>query len=284
MNPRYQKFLLIPLFVGAITGCASQGERRDADVNPACAALGAVVGGGTAAAITIAAGPIGAGVSVGAFLGAMACHQMATQKVAVTQAHVAASPPPPAPAPTSAPAVVPVDADSDGDGVADRLDRCPGTPADTHVGRDGCPDVLLTLTGIHFQFDSAAIDPASSAVLDQAVATLAATRDVTVRVEGHCDSVGTDAYNRVLSNRRALAVSAYLVAHAVPQARLKAIGMGESRPVAPNDRAQGRILDRRVEFHVEHGVTGANTDVETWRDIDRSGSTHEVDDTQKAPR
>ena len=278
MKLRYHKVVLVSVIAGAVAGCASQGGQRNGDMSPLCAAVGGVIGGGTAAAITIAAGPIGAGVGVGALIGALACQHKASQNVAVAQVSTAA------PAPAPAPMAEVADPDSDGDGVADRLDRCPDTPSGTRVDAQGCPDVLLTLTGINFRFDSAEIDPSSAAILEQAMATLASTSNVYLRVEGHCDSIGTDEYNLALSARRAQAVTDYLVAHGFARSRLTVVGKGEAEPVAPNDTEQGRAANRRVEFRVEHGAAASDAGAETWRDVDHSVSTGAVDTSGGPPR
>ena len=71
-------------------------------------------------------------------------------------------------------------------------------------------------------------------------------------VEGHTDSVGTDAYNQRLSERRANAVRDVLVnQHGLDASRVDAVGYGESRPVADNSTEEGRAINRRVEAEVE---------------------------------
>ncbi|MBH3337850.1 OmpA family protein [Pseudomonas mendocina] len=71
-------------------------------------------------------------------------------------------------------------------------------------------------------------------------------------VEGHTDSVGSDAYNQGLSERRASAVRDVLVnQYGVESGRVQAVGYGESRPVADNANADGRAINRRVEAEVE---------------------------------
>lgn len=189
-----------------------------------------------------AAGPIGAGVLIGAMLGSLACADAAPPAVPVA----AAPPPPPAvTADTTAPVL-----DSDGDGVPDGRDLCPGTPPGTAVDANGCPPILLTLTGVNFAFDSSSVEPASERILDAAVEALASAPAIDVRVVGHTDSVGPDDYNVLLAARRANAVVAYLVAHDIPAARLSAEGRGEREPITSNTTAAGRFENRRVELHV----------------------------------
>ena len=77
-----------------------------------------------------------------------------------------------------------------------------------------------------------------------------------VRVEGHTDSKGSDAYNQRLSQRRAEAVVKYLSGKGIDRSRLESTGLGEGRPIAPNqnpdgsDNPIGRAKNRRTEFHV----------------------------------
>lgn len=214
------------------------------------------------------AGPIGAGLFVGALLGTLAC----TEGPPPAQPVAAVVPPAPTPAPAP-------ELDSDGDGVIDRLDRCPDTPAGTKVDANGCPEILLTLTGVNFKFDSSRIEPASEQILNQAVEALNNASSVNVRIEGHTDSTGSDAYNQSLSERRANAVRDYLVDHGIDGARLTTEGKGESQPVASNDTADGRYQNRRVEFHVAGAMSSTgdspvytftyNMSPERWRSLDQ---------------
>src|SRR5690606_813015 len=76
--------------------------------------------------------------------------------------------------------------------------------------------------------------------------------DSRIRVEGHTDSVGPEAYNQGLSERRANSVREQLIQeYKVDQSRLEVRGYGESRPVAPNDTAEGRQQNRRTDIIVE---------------------------------
>jgi OOP family OmpA-OmpF porin len=71
-------------------------------------------------------------------------------------------------------------------------------------------------------------------------------------IAGHTDSVGTFAYNYLLSARRARAVREYLVQQGVPGYRMTAVGYGEGLPIAPNATVEGRALNRRgVELRVK---------------------------------
>jgi len=185
---------------------------------------------------------------LGAVLGSLACASDAPPA-----APLAATP-----EPTQAPPPVAAapELDSDGDGVPDARDLCPGTPSGSRVDANGCPSILLTLTGVNFAFDSSTVEADSARVLDEAVMALEAAPGVEVTVVGHTDSVGTADYNQDLSERRANAVLDYLAAHGVAAARLSAEGRGEHAPVTSNATAAGRFDNRRVELH----VAGATAD------------------------
>jgi len=152
-------------------------------------------------------------------------------------APVVAPPPPPPPPPAKC-------VDSDGDGVSDEVDKCPGTPAGTKVDSVGCP--LEQTLKLLFDFDSAELRPESITELERVVKFMGDVPFAKAMVEGHTDSVGTDAYNQALSDRRAKAVFDYLSSRGVDPARLSSIGYGETKPIADNATAEGRQLNRRV--------------------------------------
>jgi outer membrane protein OmpA-like peptidoglycan-associated protein len=77
-----------------------------------------------------------------------------------------------------------------------------------------------------------------------------------LEIEGHTDSVGSDAFNQQLSEQRASGVMQYLVSQGLPQSSVTAHGFGKSDPVASNDTPQGRQQNRRVEIIVSGEVIG----------------------------
>ncbi|HLS83036.1 MAG TPA: OmpA family protein, partial [Arenimonas sp.] len=87
-------------------------------------------------------------------------------------------------------------------------------------------------------------------VLDQVAQTLKEYDQTLIEVAGHTDSVGSDAYNQKLSERRAQAVADYLISRGVSGTRLMVIGAGESHPVASNETEAGRAENRRVELTI----------------------------------
>jgi outer membrane protein OmpA-like peptidoglycan-associated protein len=107
----------------------------------------------------------------------------------------------------------------------------------------------LELPGVYFAFGTAAIDPISDRALAELARSLAAHPEWKVTVEGHTDSVGTDAANATLSKRRAEAVRARLAErHGVDTREWGAAGYGATRPRESNATIEGRARNRRVEL------------------------------------
>jgi OOP family OmpA-OmpF porin len=152
------------------------------------------------------------------------------------------------------------DSDSDGDGVNDCDDKCPGSQAGQTIGPDGCPvPVSIDLKGVNFDFDKSTLRPDAVAILNEAIEILKRYPELKVEVAGHTDSIGTDAYNQGLSERRSRAVYDYLTSNGIDAARLVGPnGYGESRPIAPNtnedgsDNPEGRAKNRRTELNVQN--------------------------------
>jgi outer membrane protein OmpA-like peptidoglycan-associated protein len=106
----------------------------------------------------------------------------------------------------------------------------------------------IVLRGVLFDFNKAKIRPGDAAVLDEAAEILKSHPSVVVNVNGYCDAIGSETYNLKLSQRRAEAVARYLEQHGVPGAHLIPHGYGKTNFVAPNDTAEGRAQNRRVEW------------------------------------
>lgn len=111
----------------------------------------------------------------------------------------------------------------------------------------------FTLEGdILFDFDSSDIRLDAEPVLNEVAERLTECPAVHIKVEGHTDSRGSEAYNQALSERRAAAVAGYLEARGVAAERLDSVGMGEGVPIEPNrnpdgsDNPDGRAKNRRV--------------------------------------
>jgi len=188
-----------------------------------CAAIGAAALGGTGAYLgTETPGHDGdeigmyggAGLLLGGAGGYLICRAM--------QKEEAPPPPPPPPAPRAAPAP-------------------PPAPVEERI----------VLRGVNFDFDKSDIRPDAAVILDEAASQLAGHPSGNVTVGGYTDSVGTDAYNQGLSERRANSVKDYLVGKGVDASRLSTVGYGETNPIASNDTADGRALNRRVELNLD---------------------------------
>jgi outer membrane protein OmpA-like peptidoglycan-associated protein len=105
---------------------------------------------------------------------------------------------------------------------------------------------------VKFDFDKAQVKPESYGDIENLADFMTQYPQTTTVVEGHTDSVGSDAYNQTLSERRASAVRDVLVnQYGVGGDRVNAAGYGETRPVADNASADGRAVNRRVEAEVE---------------------------------
>ena len=208
--------------VFALTACANGRPRPGA-----CAAVGAVTGAGVGGTIGHEGPPdydyfewrnvayaAGGAVILGT-AGYFICKALAKED--------APPPPPPPPAPAAEPAA---------------------PPAAPQVAEK------IILRGVNFDFDKDEIRSGDAVILDEAAGMLAGA-EARVRIEGHTDSTGPEAYNQGLSERRANSVRSYLVSHGVDASRLTTVGYGESRPISDNATREGRALNRRVELQVE---------------------------------
>jgi len=146
--------------------------------------------------------------------------------------------------------------DTDGDGFPDNKDNCP-----TVKGTDnGCPaKIIETVTEpvvndvigqrkVYFNTDSTELDLNAKETLDAIAANLKSDTDYNISIEGHADSRGTDNYNDKLSLARAQAIKSYLDSKNLNNSTITISAKGESQPIAPNNTADGRALNRRVEL------------------------------------
>jgi OOP family OmpA-OmpF porin len=105
----------------------------------------------------------------------------------------------------------------------------------------------VCIEGANFEFDSAKLRNVEVKKLNEVVSFAEKYHDAQLEADGHTDSIGTEAYNRKLSERRAESVKAYLVKKGVAADRITTVGHGESKPIADNKTREGRELNRRVE-------------------------------------
>ena len=99
-----------------------------------------------------------------------------------------------------------------------------------------------------FDFDKSVLKPAGKKSIDDAIAKMQQIDVQMVIATGHTDSIGTDAYNQKLSERRATSVKEYMVSKGVAAAKITTLGKGETQPVATNKTKEGRAKNRRVDI------------------------------------
>lgn len=151
--------------------------------------------------------------------------------------------------------------DTDGDGINDDLDRCPNVAGVPSLA--GCPQKEVSTDSvsqadkvkiqeisknIFFETASTNLKPVSKAKLDELHSIIKGYSDFTLSIEGHTDSSGAADLNQRLSEKRAAAVRNYLVSKGLPSHRITSIGYGENRPIADNNTAEGKRMNRRVEL------------------------------------
>ena len=116
------------------------------------------------------------------------------------------------------------------------------------VTRQG-DNLILNMPGdVTFDSNSSDIKPDFYEVLRSVALVLGEFEKTTIHITGYTDSTGTFKYNFALSQRRSQAVGAYLKAQGIHSARIYTQGKGPEEPVAPNDTAHGRQMNRRVEL------------------------------------
>jgi outer membrane protein OmpA-like peptidoglycan-associated protein len=139
--------------------------------------------------------------------------------------------------------------DTDGDGVPDYLDKCPNTPLGTAVTLDGCSDEFQEYVfnaSTLFNAGEAILTPDSYDELNKVVSRIKLRPNAKWRIEGHTDERGTPQYNKVLSLQRAQSVYNYFVSQGLRENNFEVVGLGEDFPIADNNTAEGRRMNRRV--------------------------------------
>ncbi len=139
-----------------------------------------------------------------------------------------------------------------------RMTQEPGGPYQVNVADVGDEDWASALAkecrlrpySIQFDLDRPTFKPEAMPSLEKLADVLKARSAPAVEVQGHTDNIGAagDAARQLLSEARAKAVAAWLVAHGVPAAKLSAKGYGKTRPIAANDSDLGRAMNRRIEI------------------------------------
>ncbi len=139
--------------------------------------------------------------------------------------------------------------------AADQPARAAGTALEPSgdLDLDACKgrfEILSRTDNIYFPSGSARLDARSEPLLNSLADIISRCPGLVIEVGGHTDSDGSAAANLRLSERRAAAVSEFLISRSIPADRIVSVGYGEARPVASNDTADGKRRNRRIEFVV----------------------------------
>jgi peptidoglycan-associated lipoprotein len=106
---------------------------------------------------------------------------------------------------------------------------------------------------IHFDYDQDLVKPEDRPILDRKAEIMRANPGLRIRISGHADDRGSDEYNLVLGNKRALAARQYLVGRGIDAGRIDVTSFGEERPVDPAENEAAWALNRRAEFEIIAG-------------------------------
>ena len=204
-----------------LSGCSAMQERRWSYCAVAGGLVGAAVGAGTAGGLVNAyekerseehtGAAAGGGAVVGAGLGTIIGHLICDP--------IEEAPPPPPPPPP------------------------PSPPQKKHIELSA---------DSYFDFNKATLKPAGKERIDsEIIPPMKEHSELRALVEGHTDSIGSEAYNLRLSERRANAVADYMESQGISSSRITTKGWGKSKPVADNRTKEGRAKNRRVEITEE---------------------------------
>jgi OOP family OmpA-OmpF porin len=130
--------------------------------------------------------------------------------------------------------------------------RPAASPVDATVCQQLLAD-LLAKAKIRFEPGRATIDPDSTALLDRLVETAMRCSTVNIEIAGHTDADGEAAFNQDLSEKRAQAVTDYLIKAGLPASRFTPVGYGSTQPLGSNDTEDGKAQNRRIDFVVRKG-------------------------------
>jgi len=120
-------------------------------------------------------------------------------------------------------------------------------------------NIIIRLYGLTFPVNKSEIKPQYFSLLTKVINAFAEFPDCRVIIEGHTDSQGSDIHNLGLSNERAKAVKRYILANTdIPHGRIKAVGYGESHPVANNETPEGRAKNRRIDVVIKPVANNEN--------------------------
>ncbi len=128
--------------------------------------------------------------------------------------------------------------------------------------RDTARGLVVNLSDVLFDTGKYTLRPEAREKLAKISGIVLAYPDLKLAIEGNTDSVGSDAMNQVLSERRASSVMEYLASQNIPAASMTSQGFGKTQPVASNDTAEGRQQNRRVEMVVSGDVIGTTIGAE----------------------
>ena len=122
--------------------------------------------------------------------------------------------------------------------------------------RDTARGLIVSMPDVLFDFNKYTLKPEARERLAKISGIVLAYPDLKLDIEGHTDAIGSDEYNQTLSEKRADSVRGYLVSSGVVPDHVSAVGLGKANPVADNNTAAGRALNRRVEMVVSGDVIG----------------------------
>jgi OmpA-OmpF porin, OOP family len=115
-------------------------------------------------------------------------------------------------------------------------------------------------TSVKFAFNRDNLTPKAKEALDQLAGSIASTKGYIIALEGGCDSVGSEAYNYDLSQRRANSVIQYLASkYSVPAHKIYVIGLGKDKPIESNKTSAGRADNRRVDVRLMTNTVEGST-------------------------